>query len=142
MDDILQIVLDNVRVSAQDIERLSCVYTLFRTVAKDQYPVYHKQYKEDTRVGKVLSKTARKYSKVCQVCNTGRADCFDPFTKQSVCDECRIPVILLEKAKKKYGITEDDMTRYDRYQYWRKVQLIQYFKLDDVKECVFYKLRK
>ena len=139
MDDILQIVLDNVLLPVKDMSRLSCVSIFFRSTVKNQYPVYIKKYKEDTRVGKVVPKTARSYSKICQVCIVNKAGCFDPFTKQSVCDNCLIPVILFEKAKEKYGVDYYDMLRYDRYQYWRKVSLIKYFKLDDVQECVFYK---
>lgn len=139
MEDVLQVVLDNVQFHAKDMARLSSVSPFFRLIVKNQYPFYIKKYKEDTRVGRVLSKTTRSYSKTCQVCLDNKAGCFDPFTKKSVCDNCLIPVILYEKAQDKYGVNYYDMLRYDRYQYWRKVQLIKYFRLDDVKECVFYK---
>ena len=82
VDDILQVVLDNVHFHAKDMARLSTMSKFFRSTVKNQYPVYIKKYREDTRVGKILPKTARKYSKVCQVCLTNKAGCFDPFTKQ------------------------------------------------------------
>ena len=141
MDDIVQIVLDNVQISGQDMARLSCVSVFFRSTVKNQYPIYCKLYREDTRLGKVLPKTSRSYSKECQVCLVNKAGNFDPFTKKSVCDTCRTRVIMFEKAVEQYGIDEHDMIRYDRYQYWSKAKLVRYFRLDDVKECLFYKLR-